>query len=289
VLPLLLFSAGGAAAQSGGAPPAASARLPAPPPVPPLARAAHEHAASYGPGSSTLPSALTATLASAALPGAGQLLLGRRRGVLFLAVELVAWGLHLEARSDGRTLRSAYRDLAWAVARGAPEPRVDGNFDYYERLAFWTRSGRFDVDPTTPEVQPERDPETFNGRQWRLAADVFLGGDLDAPPGTEAYTAAIEFYRARAYEERYSWDWRDAPEEQERFVALIQDSDDRFQTASVALAAVFGNHVLSALDAFVAARVDASSPVSLRLLPHPLDPRGSLLLTARIPLPRGRP
>jgi hypothetical protein len=229
------------------------------------------------------PPALAATTASALLPGAGQLWQGRGRWVAFLALEAVGVGIHVDARADGRQFRRAYRDLAWEAARGAPLPRIDPDFEYFERLTRWARSGRYDADPATPGLQPERDPTSYNGAQWKLAADIHLDGDLEAGPGTVGYDEALRFYQERAYEETLTWDWSGAPGEQLRFRRLIEDSDARFQRATSALAVVAANHVLSAIDAFVAGRSGRRSPVSVRLHPGSGAHVGPILV-ASIPL-----
>lgn len=229
------------------------------------------------------PPALAAAAASALVPGAGQLWQGRGRWVAFLALEAVGVGIHLDARAAGRRFRRAYRDLAWEEARGAPLPRIDPDFEYFERLTRWTRSGRYDADPATPGLQPERDPTSYNGAQWKLAADIHLDGDLEAGPGTAGYDEALLFYRGRAYEESLTWDWSGAPGEQLRFGRLIEDSDERFQRATLALTLVAANHVLSAIDAFVAGRSGRPPPVSVRLLPGS-GAHGTPTLVASIPL-----
>ena len=71
--------------------------------------------------------------ASLILPGSGQLLLGQRRWAVYAAVEAIGWLVHLEAGRSGRQLRTEYRDLAWHAARSAaPEPRRDGDWEYYD-------------------------------------------------------------------------------------------------------------------------------------------------------------
>lgn len=229
-----------------------------------------------------------ATVASAILPGAGQFWQGRKRWVAFLALEAVAVGYHLDARADGHRFRRAYRDLAWEQARGAPVPRVDADFDYYERLTHWTRSGQYDADPGAPGVQPERDPTSYNGAQWELAAELYLDGNPDALPGTMGYTDALRFYEERAYDDTLVWDWSGIPEEQVRFARLIERSDARFQRAGVALTVVIANHLLSAVDAFVAGRSGRPMPLTLRLHPG-LRPGHPPTLVATIPLFRNDP
>jgi hypothetical protein len=208
----------------------------------------------------------------------------RRRWVLFLAIEAAAWAYHLDQRQAGRRLRSEYRNLAWAVARGGPEPRMDGDFEYYERMGSWPRSGAYDAAPGQDALAPERDPSTYNGAQWDLAAAVHLGGHRDAGPGSPGYDEAIDYYRRRAYTDAFLWDWSSAAEEQVRYRGLIERSDDRLRTASVALAAVAANHLLSAVDAFASARLGRTSAghVSLQANGH----GGAPFLVLRIPLSR---
>lgn len=206
---------------------------------------------------------------AALVPGVGQALAGRPwTGLLFAAVEGAGWWIHLDARGDRNEFRDAYRDLAWAVARDRPQPRVDGPFEYYERLIHWTRSGAWDRDPSTPGVQPEHDVSTWNGRQWRLAADIFLGGDTEAPPTTPGYASALDYYRARAYEPALLWDWSGHDDDRARYAGLIDRADAASRRASIALGAVVANHVLSAVEAFVATRLGARD-FALDVVPGP--------------------
>lgn len=230
--------------------------------------------------------ALRHALASAVVPGSGQFLQGRRRWIVFLAAEAAAWTFHLDARQAARRFRSRYQELAWSVARGAPVPRQDGGFEYYERMGQWLRSGRFDADPGTTEIEPERDPQSYNGAQWNLAASIYLEGDPDVTPGAAGYAEALEYYRQRAYAAEFEWDWTSAPEEQGRFRELIERSDDRFRRASVALAAVAANHLIAAVDAFASSRADLRSPVQVSLEPGPWRGAGPYLVF-RYPLPKG--
>jgi len=199
--------------------------------------------------------------ASLILPGSGQLLLGQRRWAIYTAVEAVAWLIHLDRVRSGRRLRSEYRDLAWLVARSAsPEPRRDGDWEYYERLEHWTTSGRFDADPVRAGLQPESDVETFNGSVWSLAADIFLpAGEGEETP---AYGQALEYYEVRAYPTAMLWSWAGQEGSLERYRALIDQSDENLRTATVVLGAVVANHLFSAADAFVSARLGRPSPAS---------------------------
>ena len=194
------------------------------------------------------------TTASFLLPGTGQLLLGKMRWPVFAALEALGWFVHLERRREGRRLRSEYRELAWLAARaGSTEPRVDGDWEYYEHLEQWSASGRWDADQERVGLQPESDPQTFNGAIWALAMDLYFPEEDRGD--TDAAAQALEFYRERAYPSEMLWDWAAEEARLERYRELIDRSDTALRTATVVLGAVVANHLFAAVDAFVAARL----------------------------------
>lgn len=209
-----------------------------------------------------------ALLFSAVLPGAGQYLRDQRRWMLYAAAELVGWFLVIDRRREAGRLRDDYRDLAWMVARdGVTEgPRGDGDFDYYEDLSHWERSGAWDRDPQAPGVQPEADSGTFNGSVWELARGLYFPPEGPEPePGDPTWERAVEYYRERAYGPGFLWDWSGQPASWARFGETIERSDDRFRQATLLTGAVVANHLLSAVDAFVSARLSEAAGQSARL------------------------
>jgi hypothetical protein len=213
---------------------------------------------------------------SALVPGAGQLLaLEQRRGWAYLALEALGWIVYADRRASGGRYRDRYRDLAWEVARLGDGPRVDGDFEFYERMSSWRRSGLFDADPGTPGLQPEPDPSTFNGSVWQRARGIYSvmpGQGPDDP----AYRAALDYYASNAYADAFRWDWSDNAEALERFDGLIHESDERFRQATVALGAVIANHLVSAVDAYVSAR-----GLALRVAPERGGGAGGVQVTLR--------
>ncbi len=200
-----------------------------------------------------------AFLSSLILPGLGQFREGNRRWIAYAGVELVAAVLYVRRRQDAARLRTAYHDFAWTEARigRSVGPRSDGDFDYYEAMSKWRRSGMWDVDPALSGVQPEHDPTTYNGAQWALAKQIYgLAGSPDKV-GAGAYTRALAYYLERAYGPAYLWDWRGGVIDQEFFHDLIERSDGRFRDARRAVWILVSNHVLGALDGFVTARLRA--------------------------------
>jgi hypothetical protein len=239
------------------------------------------------------PSPEKASLLSLAVPGLGQYVQGKSRWIAYAAAEIAGWLLVLDRRNDGERLRAAYRDLAWTTAREplGPGPRLQGDFDYYETVASWTRSGRWDRDASADGLQPEVDPATYNGAVWALARDLFLPSeDADADPDDPGYQRALDYYRQEAYSPEFLWDWSARPGERSRYSGLIRESDDRFRDATLLTGAVVVNHILSAVDAFVSARLAEASgmEVATTIRMHTPPPlisglilRPTLLLTIR--------
>lgn len=205
------------------------------------------------------------TALSAALPGAGQLRLGQRRAWAYLALETGAWVYYANRRSAEGSARIRYRDFAWDRARIQPSTRVDGDFDYYETLSKWTRSGAWDADPGTAGVQPETDPSAFNGSIWSLADRIYQPGP-GAPPGDPRLEQALAWYRERAYGPEFLWDWSGTGTARSEYAGLIRDSDARSRQATNALGVVLANHVVSAVDALLSSR-GRTVPVEARFAP----------------------
>lgn len=220
-------------------------------------------AAPAGIGSTVRP-----VLVSAVLPGAGQYSLGSSRWIAYFAVEAAALYWYGDRRSAGRDLESRYRDLAWEVARlNTTGERRDGDFHYYEALAEYERSGAFDADPAREGVQPETDPSTYNGWIWALARAIYFPFGVDSlPEDATAYRRAMEYYTSRAISPDFAWSWEGRPEARTRYRQLIDQSDLAYRNAARALGLILANHVVSAVDAFVTARLRAS-----RAAPLPIE------------------
>lgn len=224
--------------------------------------------------------------ASLVLPGAGQAALGLRRWAVYGLLEVGFWALHLEAAADARSLSRAYRDLAWDVARlpTGPASRQDGPWDYYEDMSHYLASGAYDRDARTGGVQPETDPGTFNGSVWELARGLFLpSGAMD--PSSPEYQAALAYYTERAAGPDFLWTWVGEPEALTRFRGLIGEADDEARLRSTALGLVLANHVVSAVDALVVARLRGEQEVHLesRVVPTPGALRWNVGLRITLP------
>ena len=205
---------------------------------------------------------------SAVLPGAGQHVLGQQRKWVYLALEIGGWAFFAERRHAGGEYRDRYRDYAWDNARLQSGGRVDGDFDYYETLTHWGRSGAFDRDAGAVGVQPELDPTAYNGSIWDLAARIFLPGGVGSGETDPGYPSALAYYVERAYGPELLWDWSGAPGAQAEFSRLLDVSDSRYRQATTLLGLVIANHLLSAVDAYRSA--GRSPAAQLRLVPGEL-------------------
>ena len=227
-----------------------------------------------------------AFVASAILPGAGQFYLKADRWVPFVAVEGWAWLKQIQHHRDGSRLAKQYRDLAWNVARRiTTSARKDSAFTYYEAIGHYEASGLFDSEPLIAGLQPELDETTFNGVQWKRARALAGGG---APvPGTPEYENALAYYRANAIPDDYIWSWGSNRLEREQFQETITRSDDAFRASTRMVGVILANHVVSAVDALVLARIKLLKEQGVRI-GTTLEPGGSSeVWTATIHIPLG--
>ncbi len=197
-----------------------------------------------------------APLVSAALPGGGQALLEQDRALAYLAVEAYGWLRFASDVREARGQRDGYRKLAARVARAnLSETRPVGDFEYYERMENFVESGVFDAS-AAEGVQPETDPESYNGFIWLRARTTFFE-DPAAPPPVEsdAYAAALDYYDGRAIKPEFRWSWRNAQLEQDVFRRTISRSNEAFRRSIQDLGVIIANHALSTVDAYISVRI----------------------------------
>lgn len=227
--------------------------------------------AARGPGSAT------SFLSSLLLPGSAQWMHGQNRSYLYLGLEVLGWIGFLHERHQGADYRDGYRDLARTYALLAHEESgAPGGFGYYETLGEWVASGAWDVEPGTEGLQPEMNPDTYNGSIWSLATDLYLSGEggTDDP---EAYRRALLYYQERAYPPEQGWDWSGNTARMAWYRDLIERSDESFRRSTVILGAVVANHLLSAVDGFLSSRLsfDRTLRFSSTVRPDPAAPGGT--------------
>ncbi len=208
-------------------------------------------------GNDAQPSTIGVFLASAVAPGAGQFRMGQGRWVAYLGIEAWAWINWMDTRNEANDLERQYRDLAWSVARRVGVGRRDDReFEYYEAMGTYPASGSFDADPALAGIQPEQDTSTYNGDVWELARLIFLpaGGD-SVPPNDGAHSAALDYYERNAIEPQFAWSWGSNQLEREHFRTLIRQSDEAARAGTTLLGVILVNHVVSAVDPLITARL----------------------------------
>jgi hypothetical protein len=198
--------------------------------------------------------------ASLLLPGSGQLLAHQDRGAVYLAAEVYLVSRFLQLDHEAMREAQRFQNLAFDVARRSFGPiRRDTIFEYYEQMERFAESGAYDADPGAAFV-PERDPGTYNGSVWFLARRTFWEDPNVAPdPTSPQYWKALQFYQARAVGPNFQWSWRDHSLEHEVFRDYIKRSDNAFRRAQNQIGLVLANHVLSAVDALISARLSAAA------------------------------
>ncbi len=200
-----------------------------------------------------------AGLMSAVLPGAGELTLHLDRWLPQMALEALGWW--------------QYRALACQAARRLPPGvcRDTSYFEYYELMgkSAWTSSGHFDTDPGKPGIQPEQDEKTFNGLVWSRATVLNLHDHVVDT------TKAMLYYEQNAFPDAYYWDWQDSGLQQTVYNEYIRRGDDAFRTSSRILGFILVNHVTSAVDAFIVARLRELAHQPLLQVRSELEPQGS--------------
>jgi hypothetical protein len=220
-----------------------------------------------------------APLASAAAPGTGQAVLGQKRWLPYLALEVWAWIQYIDTRREGGRRRREYQLLALEVARSRfPGPYPAGDFEYYEHMLKNVESGEFDLLPGG-SVDPETDTTTYNGRRWLDARRLFWQNANTPPPAdSPAYASALEFYEENAIPTQYRWSWQSAQVEYDVFRRTIVRSNVAYRSAVEYLGVIIANHALSAVDAFVTLRLRTRAG-----MPGYLDLEGALPIASILP------
>ncbi|MEP6692393.1 MAG: hypothetical protein ABJD07_14625 [Gemmatimonadaceae bacterium] len=210
-----------------------------------------------GPG---MPRSWWSPVASAMIPGSGQVWLRQSRALPYVIVEAFAWTQYSAKLRAARSGRNEYRRLARVVARSVfSDSLPNGDFEYYETMERFVESGVFDLNPGG-SLDPETDSTTFNGSVWLLARRTFWANPSVPPSRTsDAWRSAESFYLQRAVRPEYRWSWRNAQLEQDLFRRTIRESNGAARIASDYLGMIIANHVLSSIDAYVTVRLRRSA------------------------------
>lgn len=202
------------------------------------------------------PSTAAVTIASAVLPGAGQAMMRQKRSAVYLALEAAGIAYYVTQQRDGNRQRREYRSLSRDVARAQLSPAgPDGSWDYYERMEKYVASGAYDR-IQGGDIDPEIDPETFNGAMWLLARQTYWRDPEVAPSSqSEEYRSAVSFYIERAAKPEFLWSWASNAAAYQNYRSAIAGSNTAFRNAEQTVSLLLANHFLSAIDAFASIRM----------------------------------
>jgi len=198
-------------------------------------------------------------IASALVPGSGQLILGQGRAVGYAAFEvwyLLRWR---NDREDQSRSESRFRSLARDVARlHFATDRPDGDWAYYEHMRDYLESGFYSL--VEGQVVPDTSSTTYNGFLWKSVR----------AHNPDSASALVEYER-RAVKPEFRWSWRSAQLEWDQYQRTTSQRNDAAAKVAFDLTLLGLNHIVSMVDAFASVR--------LRVEPRPgggLDIGGSL-------------
>ncbi|MYE88718.1 hypothetical protein F4X33_06970 [Candidatus Poribacteria bacterium] len=162
-----------------------------------------------------------AFLYSALVPGSGQLYIGAKRGYLQIAAEVGLLAAYFITRNSARNLREDYRDLV----------RDNIVFEGPTRIDYWDPIEDFEHATQYENWNHQYDSEATRARtgkwHWKRDGEAFKDRLAKEVPASEARLEAFE---------------------------MRMDANDKFQLAKTYLGIALLNHVVSAIDARIAAK-----------------------------------
>ncbi len=198
-----------------------------------------------------------APVASAVVPGSGQIALSQQRSVAYAVAEAYMLVQAFVAQRDADRLRSQYQTLAADVARaqfGGSRP-IGPWVTYYEPMEKYLESGAYSV-VRGSTVVPETDESTYNGARWLLARQTFWRDPAIAPPtSSPEYARALAAYVKDAVTDEYRWSWRDAQLQWDVYRQIIVSKNRSYQRANNYIGLIVANHLVSMVDAYVSVRI----------------------------------
>jgi len=103
---------------------------------------------------------------------------------------------------------------------------------------------------------------------------------------SDHYKKALRYYISRAYTPELAWNWSSNTLQQDEFSGLIRSSDKNLRRSTTMVGVILANHLLSAVDALITARLGqvdtGGSSLNLSLIPGPFH-QDTFLLAVRIP------
>lgn len=211
-----------------------------------------------------------APIASAIVPGLGQVRLHNDRFVAYMATEAYLLLQYLKSNRERKADEENYRGIARTIARrtfvltpGATPP--DTLWKYYEGLRNYLESGFYTL-AGNGVTSPETDTTTFNGHQWLIARQQYgIGLNDPGASSSPSYPGALEYYELRAVKQEYRWSWRNAQLEWDVYKRTTELANDAKRQSTNDLIALIANHILSSIDAFASVRLMQAAGGGMRI------------------------
>jgi hypothetical protein len=197
-----------------------------------------------------------ALMYSVAIPGTGELYVGaKKRAIGFLAVEAVAWTWYLTQRSSGKNKEDEYMDFAdmkW---------KEYAYLDWYSHWEDWYNARRGDNDPDFDKQFTHHLPDSKDDDYYEMIGkyDQFSYGWIGNPqnylPGDFAPNDSLLGY---TFEQTTYHICRGvdatATTNRDDYMTTRDDANKLLKRAGWGISAALFNHVISAVDAALAAK-----------------------------------
>ncbi len=207
-------------------------------------------------GLSQLKSPGLALLFSAAVPGAGELYVGaEKRAIGFFAVEVASWTWYFTQHGAGKDKEDEYMDFA------NHEWDEELYFYWYSHWEDWYNARMGDNDPPFERIFTHHLPDAKNDDYYEMIGkyDQFSYGWIGDPtilPGEYAPNDSLLGYsfEQTTYHICRTGGDPTAKANRNKYVNLRGDANDLLKRATWGISASLFNHVISALDAALAAK-----------------------------------
>jgi hypothetical protein len=199
-----------------------------------------------------------ALIYSAFIPGTGELYVGaKKRGIAFLAVEAAAWTWYFTQHSSGQNKEDEFKDFA------IDEWSEQAYIDWYGHWEDWYDARRGDNDPDFDKIFTHHLPSQVDDDYYEMIGkyDQFSYGWLGDPddylPGDFAPNDSL-----LGYDFTDQFTTRDicrgvdatATTNRDKYMNMRDDANKLLKRATWGISAALFNHVISAVDAALAAK-----------------------------------
>jgi hypothetical protein len=209
----------------------------------------------------------------ALVPGLPQLMDGQWRAYGYFAVEAASLAGIVSCNAQAHARQKRFDIISRTARENFPlpglrnnateqtDPLLHGYGEYYEDLTKWPSSGDYDNDPSLEGLQPETDPRTYNGHQWKIAQiNNYSGtnGGIPVPKSEDEVQRAIEAYKQAVYPTEYNWDWTGLDLEQAEYYHVFNQNEVSYRRRNKFTFILLANHLASAIDVLIQEKINSS-------------------------------